>query len=68
MQQLETLSVADKLQLVEELWDSIARSGEEIALSRWQEDELERRKQRYQSDPSSAISWERAKADILSNR
>ena len=45
LEELENLSVAERLQLVEDLWDSIARSTAEVPIPQWQKDELARRKE-----------------------
>lgn len=53
------LSVADRLQLVGEIWDSIAdeanASPEVLPLSDEQKAELDRRLAEYDADPSSGI-------------
>ena len=62
---LETLSVPERVQLVEDLWDSIARSNAEIPIPQWQKKELTRRKQNYLRNPDSGRTWEEVKQDIL---
>ncbi|WP_295539016.1 addiction module protein [uncultured Thiohalocapsa sp.] len=42
-----SLSLDEKLLLVEEIWDSIAADGAPPPLTTWQEAELDRREQRY---------------------
>ena len=59
------LSREEKLQIVEELWDSIAQEESQQPLAQWKIDELNRRDEAYQKDPSTAISWEEVKASIL---
>ena len=59
------LSREEKLQIVEELWDSIAQEESQQPLARWKIDELNRRDEAYQKDPSTALSWEEVKASIL---
>ena len=59
------LSREEKLQLVEELWDSIAQEESQQPLSHWKIDELARRKEAFLEDPSTARSWEQVKARIL---
>jgi putative addiction module component (TIGR02574 family) len=58
------LSVPQKLELVEELWDSIAASPADLPVPDWQKEELERRKAAYLKDPQSAVPWEEAKERI----
>jgi len=68
LRELEALSVSERVQLVEDLWDSIARSSEEIPIPQWQKDELDRRKQNYLRNPESGQTWDQMKQDILRSR
>lgn len=52
------LSVAERLQLVEDLWDSIAAEPEAMELTQAQKEELDRRMAEHRADPGSAISWD----------
>jgi putative addiction module component (TIGR02574 family) len=63
--ELETLPVPERLQLVEDLWDSIARSNAEIPIPQWQKDELDRRKTNYLRNPDSGRTWDQVKQHIL---
>lgn len=64
--ELFQLPLSEKLQLVEDLWDSIAVEAEELPLSDWQKAELQRREAEYRNNPSLACTWEEAKRRILS--
>lgn len=57
------LSPSERLLLVQDLWDSI--EAEDIALTDWQKDELDRRKAAYQADPSTGRSWEDVKRRMI---
>ena len=59
------LSRAEKLQLMEELWDSIAQEESHQPLAQWKIEELTRRKEAFLKDPSTASSWEQVKARIV---
>jgi putative addiction module component (TIGR02574 family) len=61
---LFALPVAERLQLVEDLWDSIAAEQETAALPPEVVTELRERMARYDADPSSGISWEDAKREL----
>ncbi len=52
------LSPSEKLQLVEDLWDDLAATPEDVPVHQWQKEELARRKAALQADPGSALSWE----------
>lgn len=60
------LSAAEKLQLVEDLWDDLASSPEAIPVHDWQREELDRRKTKHAGDPTSGLSWEEVKQNIRS--
>ena len=55
------LSPAEKLQLVEDLWDDLAGTPEAVPVHDWQKDELARRKANLLKTPASGLSWEQVK-------
>ena len=57
IEELLKLSVAERIQLVEDLWDSIAADPEALPLTEEQKAELERRLAEHKADPNSAIPW-----------
>ena len=60
------LSVAERIQLVEDIWDSLAVEGSEaVQLTDAQRQELQRRLKAHEADPSSAIPWEQVRAELL---
>ncbi len=63
----EDLSVVERLRLVEDIWDSIARSSEELPVLDWHKEELAKRKRRYLENPESAKPWSEVKRAILSS-
>ena len=65
LQELETLSVPERVQIVEDLWDSIARSNADLPVPQGQKDELTRRKNRYLQNPDSGKTWDQVKKSIL---
>jgi putative addiction module component (TIGR02574 family) len=60
------LSLSEKLQLVEDLWDDIASNPEAVPIYDWQKEELERRRKNLASHPDSALSWEEIRQRIQS--
>jgi putative addiction module component (TIGR02574 family) len=60
-EQLFRLSRAERLQLVEDLWDSIAKEDAELPISEAKVAELRRRKERFLANPSSGRTWEQVK-------
>jgi putative addiction module component (TIGR02574 family) len=68
-QHLEELPLAERIQLVEDLWDSIARTqGKDLPVPEWQKAELERRRQEYMRNPDSARPWSEVKRSILESK
>jgi putative addiction module component (TIGR02574 family) len=55
------LSRAERLQLVEDLWDSIAQEGESLPVSNTKLAELRLRKEKFDNNPNSGRSWEEVK-------
>lgn len=58
------MSVAERIILAQELWDSIVVDQENIELTKGEQDELERRLSEYQSSPDEGSSWSEVKARI----
>lgn len=65
--ELLKLSPAERIQLAEDLWDSVAAQPESLpALSDDQRREIERRVAEHTRDPSSALTWEDVRARLWS--
>jgi putative addiction module component (TIGR02574 family) len=62
------LSVAEKIQIVEDIWDSIRRNPEELPLSEAEKRELDKRLADYEQNPDDGIEWETLKKNILQSR
>ncbi|HLA85002.1 MAG TPA: addiction module protein [Thermoguttaceae bacterium] len=58
------LSPAEKLQLVEDLWDDLAASPSEVPVHEWQKEELTRRKANLENCPASGLSWDEIKQRV----
>jgi putative addiction module component (TIGR02574 family) len=61
------LTPPEKLQLVEDLWDDLAATPQDIPVQEWQKEELARRKANLSKHPASALSWEEIKSRIRSS-
>lgn len=60
------LSPAEKLQLVEDLWDDLAATPEAVPVHNWQKEELARRKANLMNNLSSGLSWQEVKRRVCS--
>jgi putative addiction module component (TIGR02574 family) len=58
------LSPAEKLQLVQDLWDDLAGMPEGVPVHDWQKQELERRRANLAKNPASGLSWEEVKRKV----
>ncbi|HEX8317746.1 addiction module protein [Longimicrobium sp.] len=63
--ELLKLSVAERIQLVEDIWDSIAAEASAVALSDEMREELDRRLDDQEANPSLGHSWPEVKARLL---
>ncbi len=61
---IDKLSTAERILLVEELWDSIADDAEQLPLTEAQKKDLERRLEAYEKNPKAGSSWEEVKARL----
>jgi len=52
-----SLSVAERVQLVEDIWDSIVEVPQEVPLTEEQKAELDRRLDAYHQDPNEGSPW-----------
>ena len=53
MRSVFDLSPSEKLQLVEDLWDDLAATPEDVPVHDWQKEELARRKANLMMNPGS---------------
>jgi putative addiction module component (TIGR02574 family) len=64
LRQLCSLPVAERLELVEDLWDSIAEEPGELRLTASHIAELDRRIDRFEESPDTGTDWNRLKGRI----
>jgi putative addiction module component (TIGR02574 family) len=60
------LSVAERIQLVEDIWDSILAVPESLKLTEAQRQELDHRLNAYRQHPETSIPWAEVKKRIRS--
>ena len=58
------MSVAERIQLVEDIWDSIAAVPESLSLTEAEHQELDRRLEAYAKNPNEGISWDEVKKKV----
>jgi hypothetical protein len=58
------MTVTEKLQLMETLWDDLRRNADSLESPVWHREVLEERERRIVSGESKFIDWDEAKSDI----
>ncbi len=61
---LGKLTIQEKLQAMEMLWDDICRNVSDIPSPAWHEKLLKKREQQLQEGVDTFIDWDQAKNDI----
>jgi len=62
---IDQLSRDERLELVQEIWDSIPAEDSAMPLSQTQRDELDRRLAAHRANPDAAMDWEYVEAEAL---
>ncbi len=63
-QEISRLGLAEKLLLVEDVWDSIALSNLELPLPDWQKKELDKRYEQYKTGKQNLHDWKSVHEDL----
>jgi putative addiction module component (TIGR02574 family) len=61
---IDQMSIADRLSLVQEIWDSIAAAPEEIPLTEEEKRLLDRRRAELDANPGNVLTWEQIKEHV----
>jgi len=64
MDEIKRLSVAERIQLVQDIWDSIAADRNAQPLTAAEREELDRRLRAYEEDPSGTKTWSEVREDL----
>lgn len=62
---IDRLSVAERLQLIEEIWDSITEQLLELEIPQSHKEELDRRIAAHEAAPGDSSPWSEVKARVL---
>ncbi len=60
---IDQLSVEDRMNLAQQLWDSIAEEVSHLPLTPAQQEEVDRRLAAHRANPHAAIPWEKVEAE-----
>lgn len=61
---LNEMTVTEKLQLMETLWDDLRRNADSLESPVWHREVLEEREQRIATGEAKFIDWDESKSDI----
>ena len=67
LDQIRQMPVAERIQLVEDIWDTVAMENADVSLSDLQMEELERRRSEMLANPSVGIPWTEAKKRLFAS-
>ena len=62
---LETLSVPERIRLLERVWDSLCSKSGDVRSPEWHREVLEARKHRIEDGRATVSPWNEAKARLL---
>jgi len=62
LEDIRRLPIAERIKLVEDIWDSIAATEGAVPVTEAQRRELERRLEESKRDPQAGKTWEERKA------
>ncbi len=66
LDEIRKLSVAERLELVEDVWDSIVADGDDLPVPDSHRRELARRRQAHRDHPDDIVPWEEVRAKLWS--
>ncbi len=64
LEDVESLSVAEKILMVEDLWDNVASTSRNVSVPEWQKKELTRRKAQMMTESGDSYTWAQIQADV----
>lgn len=67
LSQIEKMSVTERLQVMDQLWDSLNRSGNEIPSPDWHQDVLADRKARAQRGDAKFLTIDQLRSRLRSS-
>lgn len=61
---LDRMTTGEKLRVMEEIWDDLCRTPEDVASPAWHEDVLRGREKRVREGDAQFTDWSQAKREI----
>ena len=66
IENIKKMSVAERIMIIEDIWDSILSSNENLPISDEHKKELDVRLEDHRKNPNEGKSWEEVKKNVLS--
>ena len=63
--EIAELPIQQRIQLVEDIWDSIAEMPEVVKIPEWHKRELEKRLEAYHANPNEGSPWQDVRKRML---
>ena len=63
-QKIKELNLSEKLLLIEDVWDEIAKSNQELPMHEWQKRELDTRYREYKAEKQDLHDWKSVHEEI----
>ncbi len=67
IEDIKKLSIAERILIVEDIWDTISTSEEELPITDEQKKELDSRLESYNKNPDEGKSWKEVRDNIRSH-
>jgi putative addiction module component (TIGR02574 family) len=67
-EEIKKLSVAERILIVEEIWDSIAADQESLGVTETEKQELDRRLDAFHASPEDGSSWDEVKQRVTAGK
>ena len=64
--EIKMLDITERIILVEEIWDSIAKEQDSIGLSEYEKEVLNARLESFENNPDNLLSWDEIKTKLRS--
>ena len=64
--EIKTLDITERIILVEEIWDSIAKEQDSVGLLEYEKEVLNARLESFENNPDNLISWNEIKTKLRS--
>ena len=64
MEAIKRLSVTERVQLAQDIWDTLQPMAQDLPLTEAQRGVVDRRLEEHRRDPTSAVPWNEVKARL----